>query len=179
MHTIRIKDKEFAPFIPEAEIQARVARVAEQISRDYAGRRPVFLVVLSGAFVFAADLLRRITLEAEVCFIRLASYEGLASTGQVCQVLGLDRSIENRPVIVVEDIVDTGLTMQSLLALLASHSPESVEVCTLFLKPESLRVPLRIRYWCQELPSRFVVGYGLDYDQLGRNLPEVYALKET
>lgn len=179
MHTIQIKDKTFGVSVPEADILAQVGRVADEINSDYAGQKPIFLVVLNGAYVFAADLLRRITLDAELRFIRVSSYQGTATTGQVNQVLGLDCSIEGRHVIVVEDIVDSGITMRHLLDTLQAKHPASLAVCTLLVKPENLRVQLDIPYWCMKVPAAFIVGYGLDYDQMGRNLRDIYALVES
>lgn len=178
MDTIKIKDKEFAISIPEERILKEVERLAAQISRDLEGKNPLFLGVLNGSFMFAADLFRRITIPAEISFVKLASYEGTASTGVIKEVIGLSESISGRTIVVVEDIVDTGCTMQKLLENLGTRSPESIHVCTLLLKPEKLKVPLDVEYVALEIPNDFIVGYGLDYDGYGRNLKDIYTVVE-
>lgn len=176
MQTITVKDKLFGLTIPEAEILKQVNRVAEQITKDYEGQSPVFLVVLNGAFVFAADLLRAVNLPCEISFVKLASYDGVNSTGSIRQLMGLNTDIEGRPVIVVEDIVDTGLTMVHMLEMLREKNPKSIDVCTLLLKPSKLKVELDVRYCCMEIPNDFIVGYGLDYDGVGRNTRDIYTV---
>lgn len=178
MDTIKIKDKEFAISIPEEKILKEVERLAAQISRDLEGKNPLFLGILNGSFMFAADLFRRITIPAEISFVKLASYEGTASTGVIKEVIGLSESINGRTIVVVEDIVDTGCTMQKLLENLGTRSPESIHVCTLLLKPEKLKVPLDVEYVALEIPNDFIVGYGLDYDGYGRNLKDIYTVVE-
>ena len=175
---MKVLDKEFRVSIPEAEILKQVARVASEINRDYEGESPVFLAVLNGSFMFAADLLREITLPCEIHFVKLASYEGVNSTGKIHEILGLSVDITNRPVIIVEDIVDTGLTMAHMLETLEKHNPKSVNICTLLLKPEKLKVALDIKYRALEIPNDFILGYGLDYDQLGRNTRDIYTVVE-
>ena len=176
MQTITVKDKQFGLTIPEAEILKQVNRVAEQITKDYEGQSPVFLVVLNGAFVFAADLLRAVNLPCEISFVKLASYDGVNSTGSIRQLMGLNTDIEGRPVIVVEDIVDTGLTMVHMLEMLREKNPKSIDVCTLLLKPSKLKGELDVRYCCMEIPNDFIVGYGLDYDGVGRNTRDIYTV---
>lgn len=176
MGTIKIKDKNFAVSIPEAKILSEVERIAAQINKDLEGKNPIFLCVLNGSFIFAADLFRRITIPAEISFVKLASYEGTASTGVIKEVIGLSESLAGRTVVVVEDIVDTGCTMQKLLENLGTRSPESIHVCTLLLKPEKLKVPLNVEYVALEIPNDFIVGYGLDYDGYGRNLKDIYTV---
>lgn len=178
MDTIKIKDKNFAVSIPEAKILEEVERLAAQISRDLEGKNPLFLGILNGSFMFAADLFRRITIPAEISFVKLASYEGTASTGVIKEVIGLSENISGRTIVVVEDIVDTGCTMQKLLENLGTRSPESIHVCTLLLKPEKLKVPLNVEYVALEIPNDFIVGYGLDYDGFGRNLKDIYTVVE-
>ena len=178
MDTIKIKDKEFAISIPEEKILKEVERLAAQISRDLEGKNPLFLGILNGSFMFAADLFRRITIPAEISFVKLASYEGTASTGVIKEVIGLSENISGRTIVVVEDIVDTGCTMQKLLENLGTRSPESIHVCTLLLKPEKLKVPLNVEYVALEIPNDFIVGYGLDYDGFGRNLKDIYTVVE-
>lgn len=176
MNTIKIKDKQFAVSIPEEKIIAEVERLAAQINHDLEGKNPLFLAVLNGSFMFAADLFRRITIPAEISFVKLASYEGTASTGVIKEVIGLSESITGRTIVVVEDIIDTGCTMQKLLENLGTRSPEAIHVCTLLLKPEKLKVNLDVKYVALEIPNDFIVGYGLDYDGYGRNLKSIYTV---
>ena len=178
METLQIKDKKFAVSIPEAEIRRQVKRVAEEINRDLCGRKPLFLAILNGSFIFAADLMREITLESQISFVKLASYSGMSSTGEVADMIGLDADIEGRDVIVVEDIVDSGLTMQHVMEMLRARNPRSLAVCTLLVKPENLKVDVDIRYRCFEIPNDFIVGYGLDYDGFGRNTRDIYTVVE-
>jgi hypoxanthine phosphoribosyltransferase len=176
MSTIRVHDKEFAPSIPAEEIMAQVRRVAGEINKDYEGQQPLFLVVLNGAFVFAADLIREISVPAEVSFVKLASYEGTSSTGTVREVIGLNTDITGRPIIIVEDIVESGITMAHMIETLKKQNPKSIDICTLLLKPEKLEVKLDIRYTAMEIPNDFILGYGLDYDGLGRGLKDIYTI---
>jgi len=176
MSRITIKDKTFETSIPESEIQQRVKAVADRINSDYEGRTPIFLPVLNGSFIFAADLLRYLKIECEISFVKVSSYNGTDSTGHVKHLIGVNTPLEGRDVIIVEDIVDTGVTMQNMLKMLQEHKPKSLEVCTLLMKPEKLTVPLDIKYCAMEIPNDFIVGYGLDYDQLGRNLRDIYTV---
>ena len=176
MSTIRVHDKEFAPSIPAEDIMAQVRRVAGEINKDYEGQQPLFLVVLNGAFVFAADLMREISVPAEVSFVKLASYEGTSSTGTVREVIGLNTDITGRPIIIVEDIVESGITMAHMIETLKKQNPLSIDICTLLLKPEKLEVKLDIRYVAMEIPNDFILGYGLDYDGLGRGLKDIYTI---
>jgi hypoxanthine phosphoribosyltransferase len=177
MSTIQVLDKEFTPSIPASDILEKVKTVAKQINADYEGEAPLFLVVLNGAFVFAADLLREICLPAEVSFVKLASYEGTSSTGTVREVIGLNTDITGRPVIIVEDIVESGITMAHMIETLKRQNPKSIDICTLLLKPEKLEVKLDVRYVAMEIPNDFILGYGLDYNGLGRGLKDIYTLK--
>lgn len=176
MDSIQIKDKRFVPFLPEERILREVGRVAREISRDLEGRNPLLVTVLNGAFMFAADLMRRLTIPCEVSFVKLASYAGTSSTGRVRELVGLNADLTGRTVVVVEDIVDTGLTMRHLLATLRAQGPVDVRVATLLLKPDKLQVPLDIDYVAMRIPNDFIVGYGLDYDGLGRNYKDIYTL---
>ncbi len=176
MSTIKVKEKQFAISIPEAEILTAVQRVADAINHDLEGKEPLFLSVLNGAFMFTADLMKRITIPCEVSFIKLSSYEGTSSTGQVRQLMGLNQCIKGRTVVIVEDIVDTGLTMQKLLELLQAQEPAEVHIATLLLKPDKLKVPLHIEYAAMQIPNDFIVGYGLDYDGFGRNYKDIYTV---
>ena len=178
METIKIKDKTFKTFIPESEIQKRVAAVAERINHDMAGTNPLMLAVLNGSFIFAADLMRYLTIPCEISFVKLASYQGTTSTGKIKEVIGINESLEGRDVVIVEDIVDTGATMKRMLETLGTRNPKSLHICTLLLKPGKLQVPLDIEYAAMEIPNDFIVGYGLDYDQQGRNLRDIYTVVE-
>lgn len=175
---VTVKDKVFAPFINQEALSQRIEELAETINREYKGRNPLFVVVLNGAFMFASDLLKKVEVDCCVTFIRLASYEQTQSTGKVKQILGLGETVKDREVIIVEDIVDTGLTMSQLISQLQEQGAASVEVATLLHKPEALKIPINLRYVGFEIENRFVVGYGLDYDGLGRNLNAVYVLAE-
>lgn len=178
MDTIKILDKTFKTFIPESEIQKRVAAVAEKINHDMAGKNPLLLAVLNGSFIFAADLIRYLTIPCEISFVKLASYQGATSTGKIKEIIGINENLENRDVIIVEDIVDTGNTMKRMLETLGTRNPRSLHICTLLVKPGKLQVPLNIEYCAMEIPNDFIVGYGLDYDQQGRNLRDIYTVVE-
>ena len=157
----------------------RVAEVAARISADLKDEHPLFLAVLNGSFVFAADLLRGIDIPCEISFIRVSSYEGTTSTGKVSQLIGLKEDITNRTVVIVEDIIDSGLTMQELLRLLKEKNPKDIRIASLLVKPGNLKVDLDIPYSCFEIPNEFIVGYGLDYDGEGRNLRNIYTVVEA
>lgn len=178
METLQIKDKKFAVSIPESEILKQVKRVAGEINRDLAGTEPVFLAILNGSFIFAADLMREIELSAQISFVKLASYVGTSSTGSVCEMIGLNVDISGRDVVVVEDIVDSGLTMKYVTEMLAKYNPRSISICTLLLKPGNLKVDLDIPYKCFSIPNDFILGYGLDYDGYGRNTRDIYTVVE-
>ena len=178
MKTVKIKDKEFVPMISEEEIKRRVKELAAQISKDMAGKDPLLLAVLNGSFVFAADLMREITIESEISFVKLASYQGTTSTGTVKEVIGINENLSGRTVIIVEDIVESGLTMKRMIESLGPRNPASVHICTLLLKPDCLKVDLDIEYAAFSIPNDFIVGYGLDYDQQARNLKDIYVLKK-
>lgn len=173
-----MNDKTFGLSIPEAEIRKKVKAVAQQISRDMEGKNPLLLGVLNGAFIFAADLMREMTIPCEVSFVKLASYQGTTSTGKVSEVLGINEDLTGRHIIIVEDIVDTGLTMKRMIETLGTRNPASVSVCALLVKPEKLQVELNLKYVALEIPNEFIVGYGLDYDQAGRGLRDIYTLLE-
>ena len=173
---IKVKDKTFSVSISERTIRGQIKRIADKINRDYEGKEPVFLAVLNGSFIFAADLLREIDLPCEISFVKLASYEGTSSSGSIREVIGLNIDITGCPVIIVEDIIDTGLTMAHMLETLKKQNPASIDICTLLLKPSKLQVKLNVRYCCKEIPDDFVVGYGLDYDGFGRNTKDIYTI---
>ena len=174
--TIKVHDKEFTPYITSEEIDVQVQRVADEINRDYAGRMPLFIAILNGAFIFAADLMKKLNIEAEICFIKLASYKGIKSTGKVITAIGLDAELYNRDVIIIEDIVDTGKTLFQFLPQLQHQHPASLKIASLLHKPEAMIHPIDINYLGFTIPNKFVLGYGLDYDGLGRNIKEIYQL---
>jgi len=176
MSRVTIKDKTFETSISAAEIQEHVKALAERINHDFEGKNPLFLAVLNGSFIFAADLMRELTIPCEISFVKLASYQGITSTGKVHEVLGINEDLTNRHVVIVEDIVDTGRTMKQMVESLGTRNPASVSICTLFVKPEKLQEHLEIKYAAFSIPNDFIVGYGLDYDQQGRNLKEIYSL---
>lgn len=176
MSKVTVLDKTFMTSITEAEILKRVQEVAEEISHDYEGKNPLLLAVLNGAFVFAADLMRFMTIPCEISFVKLASYQGTTSTGKITEVLGINEDLAGRHIIIVEDIVDTGRTMERMIESLGTRLPASVNICTLLLKPDKLQVPLNPRYVAFRIPNEFIVGYGLDYDQQARGLRDIYTL---
>ena len=178
METIQIKDKRFKTFIQEAEILKEVKRVASEINKDLKGKEPLFISVLNGSFMFAADLMKNIDIPSEISFVKLASYSGTTSTGVVKELVGLSKDIAGRSVVVVEDIVDTGHTMKQLLETLSAKQPSDIKIATLLLKPDKLEVPLNIDYVAMKIPNDFIVGYGLDYDGYGRNYRDIYAVVE-
>ena len=177
MSTIQVLDKTFEPYLKEAAIQEKITELAGQLNQEYAGKRPLFLSVLNGAFLFTADLFKQITIEAEVSFIKLASYKGTSSTGNVITAIGLDINVKDRHIIILEDIIDTGKTLYHYLPQLESMQPASVKIAVLLNKKDALLYPVQIDYACFEIPNKFVVGYGLDYDGLGRNSRDIYQLK--
>lgn len=178
MQEVKIKDKTFRVSLPEAEILKRVKAVAEQINKDYEGRHPLFLAVLNGSFMFASDLMKEISLSCSISFVKLASYQGTMSTGKVHEVIGINEDLTGRDVIIVEDIVESGHTMVQMMDSLANRNPASVKICTLFFKPSKLEEDIKVDYAAIEIPDDFIVGYGLDYDQEGRNLRDVYTIVE-
>lgn len=176
MGTIRIKDKTFKTSIPEAEIMEKIKVVADRINKDMEGKNPLLLAVLNGSFIFAADLMRMLTIPCEISFVKLSSYEGTASTGKVKELVGINADLTGRTVIIVEDIIESGLTMAHMLESLQACRPESIHICSLLVKPEKLLVPLDIEYTVMNIPNDFILGYGLDYDQQGRGLRDIYTL---
>jgi hypoxanthine phosphoribosyltransferase len=176
MGQITIKDKTFEVSINETTIKQRVREVAQQMSRDLEGKNPLFLAVLNGAFIFAADLMREMTIPCEISFVKLASYQGTTSTGSIKEVIGINEDLSGRTVVIVEDIVESGLTIKRMMEQLGTRNPASVQVCTLFFKPEKLKEDLKLDYVAFSIPNDFILGYGLDYDQQGRQLKDVYSL---
>ena len=176
MEQVVVNGKTFRISIPEAEIKKRVKEVAAEISRDMEGKNPLFLAVLNGAFIFAADLMREMTIPCEISFVKLASYQGITSTGKVHEVIGINENLQGRTVIILEDIVESGLTIKRMIESLGTRNPADIRVCTLFFKPDQLKEPLKLDYVAFEIPNDFILGYGLDYDQQGRGLKDLYTL---
>jgi hypoxanthine phosphoribosyltransferase len=178
MQKVKIRDKEFSVYIPKEKIQERISELGKKITADYNDIQPVFLVVLKGAFLFAADLLRHVKLDCEITFIRVSSYEGTQSTGIIRSILGLSEKIHDKNLIIMEDIVDTGNTIMHLITELKKSEPLDIKIASLLLKPEALKHNIHVDYVGFSVPNDFLVGYGLDYDGLGRNLAEIYKIAE-
>ena len=178
MGAIRVHDKHFEPYLNAVAIANRIKEIAAELNRDYAGKRPLFIAILNGSFMFAADLFKELTIDSEICFIKLASYKGTKSTGHVITAIGLDMDLFGREVVILEDIVDTGKTLSEFLPQLHHQQPASLKIVALLHKPEATVFPIKIDYLGFSIPNKFVVGYGLDYDGLGRNIPEILKLVE-
>lgn len=178
MTTIQVHDKQFIPFIGAAELQSRVKDLARQLSHDLRAERPLFIGILNGSFMFAADIFKHLDIEAEISFIKLASYKGTKSTGNVITAIGLEEDLFGRTVVILEDIVDTGKTLSQFLPQLQHQQPRQLLVAALLHKPDATTHPVQIDYLGFSVPNKFLLGYGLDYDGLGRNLPEIYQLSE-
>jgi hypoxanthine phosphoribosyltransferase len=175
---IQVFDKTFEPYITVPQINEQIKKLAADLNTDYADKRPLFIAILNGSFMFASDLFKELTIEAEICFIKLASYKGTKSTGNVITSIGLDIPLTDRHVIIIEDIVDTGKTLHEFLPQLINQQPATLKIAALLHKPEALQHPIKIDYLGFEVPNKFLLGYGLDYDGLGRNLKEIYRLVE-
>ena len=178
MSTIRVHDKDFKSYISAEDIRKKVAELAGMLNRDYKDKHPVFIAILNGSFIFAADLFRELTIDAEISFIKLASYKGTKSSGQVISSIGLDTELFGRHVVIIEDIVDTGKTLNVFLPQLQHQQPLSLKIVALLHKPEATVYPMKVDYTGFEIPDKFVVGYGLDYNGLGRNNAAIYQLLE-
>ncbi|MBP9186017.1 MAG: hypoxanthine phosphoribosyltransferase [Bacteroidia bacterium] len=174
MSIIKIHQRNFEPFITEKQINERLTAIAYQICAEYEGENPLFLAVLNGAFILAADLFRKITIQSEISFAKISSYQGTSTTNKISELIGFNEQIEGRNVIIIEDIIDTGLSMQYVLNQLQQKNPASVKVLTLLFKPKALLFDIIPDYVGFEIEPKFVLGYGLDYDGLGRNLPDIY-----
>jgi hypoxanthine phosphoribosyltransferase len=179
MNKVKIKDKSFRVSISAAEIDKSVQAVATRINNDLENKQPLFLCVLNGSFMFASDLMKKISIDCEISFIKVSSYHGTSTTGTVKQLIGLNESIEGRTIVVVEDIVDTGITISHVVEQLKALNPAEIRIATLLYKPEAYTKDLLIDYTAIVVPNDFLVGYGLDYDGLGRNLPDIYVLEES
>lgn len=178
MKEVQLHDKRFSVSIEASRIDAAVQEVADKINTDYQGKNPLFLVVLNGAFMFASDLLKKVSIDCEISFVKLSSYSGTKSTHIVRELIGLDEALTGRHVIVIEDIIDTGITMENTIQKLMNLQAADVKIATLLFKPKSFRKNYDIDYIGMEIPNGFIVGYGLDYDGLGRNLPDIYKVIE-
>lgn len=178
MKEVSLHDKRFSVSITAAEIDEAIQKVANTINVEYAGKNPLFLVVLNGAFMFASDLLKKISIDCEISFVKLSSYSGTQSTHVVRELIGLDEALTDRYVIVVEDIIDTGITMENTIQKLKHLQAADVKIATLLFKPNAFEKEYTIDYIGMEIPNDFIVGYGLDYDGLGRNLPDIYKIVE-
>lgn len=173
---VTLKDKQFKPFMSATELTEINRALGEKINKDFEGKEVLFIAILNGAFMFAADLMREIKVKNTISFVKVASYEGLSSSGTVKKLIGLMDSLENRHVIVIEDIIDTGNTLDKLLPTLEAENPASLSLCTLLFKPEAFEASFDIQYIGKSIPPKFIVGYGLDYDGYGRNLAEIYQI---
>jgi hypoxanthine phosphoribosyltransferase len=176
MPNITLHDKTFDTYLSAETIQQKIEELAVALNTEYDGKRPLFIAILNGSFMFAADLFKHLTIEAEICFIKLASYRGMKSTGKIVTAIGLDQDVYDREVIIIEDIVDTGKTLHEFLPQLSHQQPKSLKIVALLHKSEATKFPLTVDYVGFDIPDKFVVGYGLDYDGLGRNLKEIYQL---
>ncbi len=177
MQTIKLLDKEFRISIPAEKIDTAIAEIAKQMNKDLAGKNPLFICILNGSFMFASDLMKLITVEnAEITFMRLSSYEGTTTTGKVKKLMGFTEDLKDRTVVLLEDIVDTGITMANTLEQIKEYQAKEVLVATMLFKPKALIRDIKIDYVGIEIPNDFIVGRGLDYDGVGRNLPDVYTV---
>jgi len=177
MKSVKIRDKEFELFISEAEILKSIDRIAERMNKDLEGKNPLFVCILNGSFMFASELMKRVNIPSEISFVRMASYQGTQSTGKIKEIYGLEENISGRTVVIIEDIVDTGHTMSLILEQLTGENPEEIKIATLLFKPDALKTDVKLDYVALEIPSDFIVGFGLDYDGYGRNLADIYKIK--
>jgi len=177
--TWNLKDKSFRKYILHDDIQAKISDLAYMINTELRDKKPVFIVVLNGAFIFASDLLKKVTIDCEIAFVKLSSYQGTQSSGVVQQIIGLDMDIKGRTIVVIEDIVDTGLTLEKFLKTLHEMEPADVKIAACLVKPEAFKSKFPVDYRCFNIPNDFVVGYGLDYDGLGRNSADIYKIVEA
>ncbi len=176
MSNVVVNNKTFQPFISSQKIDQRIKEMGNQIDNDYAGKRPLFIAILNGSFMFASDLFKSISIEAEICFIKLASYKGTSSTGNLITSIGLDESLVNRHVVIIEDIIDTGNTLHQFLPQIHNQQPASLKIAALLNKPTAMKYPIAIDYLGFSVPDKFLLGFGLDFDGLGRNLSQIYQL---
>ncbi|MDR3058285.1 MAG: hypoxanthine phosphoribosyltransferase [Dysgonomonas sp.] len=179
MKTVKIKDKEFELFLTQDTIEKAIGEIAEKLNKDLADKDPLFICVLNGSFMYASELMKRVNIPCEVSFVKVSSYKGTTSTEKLKEIYGLEEDIKGRTIVIVEDIVDTGYTMSLMLEQLVCDEPKEIFVSTMLLKPKALKVPVQLDYVALEIPSDFIVGYGLDYDGYGRNLPDIYKIKNS
>lgn len=179
MKTVKINDKEFELFLTHDVIEKAIDEVAKKLNHDLAEKDPLFICVLNGSFMYASELMKRVNIPSEISFVRMSSYQGTASTGKIKEIYGLEEDIKGRTVVIVEDIVDTGHTMSQMIDQLTCDEPKEILVTTLLLKPDALKEKIRLDYVALEIPNDFIVGFGLDYDGYGRNLPDIYKIKKS
>lgn len=179
MQTIKIQDKEFIPYLSQTEVEEAIKRLAKKLNTDYEGKQPLFIPILNGAFMFAAELFKYISIPCQINFIKLASYNGTLSSGNVATTIGLDKNVKDKHVIVLEDILDTGNTLNNFLPQLKNQQPASLKIAALLHKPEATVHEVKLDYNCFKIPNKFVIGFGLDYNGFGRNIPAIYQLKDT
>ena len=179
MKKIKVLDKNFEIYLPSQKIQARIAELAEEISRDMKTKNPIFIGILNGSFMFASDLFKKIDIDAQITFLKLASYQGTSSTGTVKQLIGLNQDLKGQHVVILEDIVDTGITLEIIIRQLSGYQPESIKVVSLLFKPEACQKEVELDYTGFEIPNDFIVGYGLDYNGFGRNYEDIYSMVEN
>ena len=178
MHTINVLDKKFVITIPSEKIQSKISELADDLNKNYEGKKPVFLGILNGSFMFASDLFKRIKIDAQITFLKLASYQGTTSSGSVKQLIGLNQSLKDEHVIILEDIVDTGETLEAIMQQLIGYQPASIKTVSLLFKPEAYKKEIPLDYVGFEIPNDFIIGYGLDYDGFGRNYEDIYVVEE-
>ncbi|MCQ2344012.1 MAG: hypoxanthine phosphoribosyltransferase [Paludibacteraceae bacterium] len=177
MDEVKVLDKVFDLYIPYEEIERRLDVMTKQMKADLEDENPLFVIMLSGAFIFAAELMKRLNFAAEICFVKVSSYVGTKSTGELHEQLGLNRDVKGRTVVIIEDIVESGLTMKSMLEMLAKRDAKAIRIAAAFVKPKLMRYDIKIDYELMEIEDDFIVGFGLDYNQYGRNLRSIYKLK--
>lgn len=176
MENINILDKEFKPYISAAEIQTKISVIASKLNKKLAAKDPLFMGILNGSFMFASDLYKQITVPSQITFLKLASYQGTGSTGKVKRLIGINEDIKNKTVVIIEDIVDTGITIENIIKQLNGYEPKEIIIVTLMFKPKSYIKDINIDYYAFDIPNDFIVGYGLDYDGYGRNLADIYVV---
>ena len=180
MDSVRLHDKKFKPFIPSIQIFKAIDALAKQMNKELRDEPlPLFVSVLNGAFMFTADLIRKMEFDLELSFIKVSSYSGTQSTGEVNEIIGLNTSVEGRTVVILEDIVDTGVTVEKLFEILKRQHPKQIKICTLLLKPDQYKKSIPLDYVALKIPNAFIVGYGLDYNSLGRQLPDIYVIESS
>ncbi len=177
MEKIQLQDKAFKIYLTENEINKRISELAEQINKTYQGKEIVFVGILNGCFMFASDLFKQLEIDCRISFLKLASYQGTQSTGKIRQLIGLNEDIKGKTVIILEDIIDTGITMEHIISQLKAHNPSEVKIATLLFKPDAFQKDFSIDYTGFDIPDKFIVGYGLDYNGLGRNLRHIYQIR--